>query len=162
MRMITVALLFLVCGCLSATPLMKHERFYERTISLDGISRDRIFDRSLEWLKQNVANTATVALSDRTKWTIACSGRMVRPISSANLTGNGDLTYLARETVLDEALTISFELQSVVIPQSYNSTTYFSTGGTFPVVQADLSGARKTFDDLVDALRGYLLTTPGE
>jgi hypothetical protein len=159
-RTITIALMFMVSGCVSSTPLMKHERFYEKTISLDGISREQAFDRSREWLTHNVTDTATTPLADRATWTISCTGRMARPLSLANLNGTGNLTYLARETVYEEALIISFELQSVVVPNSYNSATYFSQGGTFPVVQADLGGARKTFDQLSDSLRRYLLNNP--
>ncbi len=157
-RTLAVLLLFSLCGCSSATPLMKHERTYEKTISLDGIPRDQIFDRSLEWLTRNVAEGAATA--DRTKGIISCSGKMVRPFSSVNITGAGNLTYLARETILEEGMILSFELQSVVESRSYSSVTYFSQGGIFPVVQADLGGARKTFDALADSLRKYLLSNP--
>ena len=160
-RMIVVATLFFVCGCMPSTRLMKHEKVYEKTINLDGIPRAQIFDRSLEWLKQNVADNPGGVVADRSNWSISCSGRMVRPFSAVNLTSTGDLTYLARGTVMDESLTLSFELQSVVEPRTYSSSTYFSPGGTYPVVQADLSGARKNFDLLADTLRRYLLKEPG-
>ena len=55
---------------------------------------------------------------------------MVRPFSVVNLTSTGDVTYQARETVFEESLTLSFELQSVVEPKTYSSSTYFSPGGT--------------------------------
>ena len=162
LRMMVIALMVMVTGCVSSTPLMKHERYYERTISLDGMHRDQLFDLSREWLKRNVAEEATVVHADRTKWTLECAGRMARPLSTANLTGVGDLTYLARETVYEDALTISFELQSVVVPRTYSTATYFTQGGTFSVVQADLAGARKCFDLLVNSLRTYLLTSSAD
>ena len=129
-RTIVVATLLLVCGCSPATRLMRHEQLYEKTINLDGIPRAQIFDRSLEWLRQNVADSPGGVVADRSNWTIGCSGRMVRPFSVVNLTSTGDVTYQARETVFEESLTLSFELQSVVEPKTYSSSTYFSPGGT--------------------------------
>ena len=118
-RMIVIATLVVICGCASTTPLMKHERLYERTIHLDGIPRAQIFDRSLEWLRLYVADSATAPVSDRANGNIHCYGRMVRPFSAANLTGTDELTFIARETVSEESLTLSFELLSVVTPTTF-------------------------------------------
>ena len=159
---IALTLIMAMCGCSATTPLMKHERIYEKTVYLEGIPKKQIFDRSLEWLALHVATSSNSIISDSSKWTITCSGRMLRPFSVANIAGIGELTYLTRESVQEEALTLSFELQTAVTPTVYTGVTYFSEGGVAPFVQADLGGAKKNFDHLADSLRKYLLSPVGD
>lgn len=166
MRIMALAFVLLMAGCVVYQPLPTEVAPVGKDISLPGMTREEIYDKANVWIVRHLyAKENIIQVADRQAGLIIANGFINYPavgklqeIEKIQYT----ISFTMQATIRDQGMTIVFGNLLLDVPKFYRYSRYwpmqeYAGGYSVPITERDdYEAARRGLLDIADRLETYL------